>query len=127
MEYSIWQNIKYLSNFNKTIVHLQCDIDNIPEPKDISPLFIREMDIEDDGDIQSWIDIVNEAYNESPYDVKAARNQLKNHLFLNIDAVYFIMDKTEPIGTISIGTYKENKNMGGDARIAIKKNIKDMD
>lgn len=36
------------------------------------------------------------------------------------------MDGEKPIATISIGTFKDNEKIGGDARIAVKKDYKGM-
>lgn len=72
-------------------------------------------------DLEQWLEIVNDAYDEPYHDISYAINHIRTHLFLNITNVYLILDNDVPVGTISIGTYKSNNNIGGDARIAIKK------
>ena len=108
-------------NYSKTIVHLQADLNRLPAIKDINSFIIRELNVDNAEDIQHWLNIVNDAYVETEHDREYALNHINNHLFLNIYKIYLLFDKDKPIGTISIGTFKSNKNMGGDARIAIRK------
>jgi GNAT superfamily N-acetyltransferase len=121
MAFSLWQNIKYRCNYDRTIVHLQADLGHLPSPSAIDPFHTREMDMESADDLQLWVEIVNEAYDDGPYDLAAARKHIHEHLFLNISNIYFVVDGETPVGTISIGTYKANANVGGDAKIAVKK------
>ncbi len=121
MKYGIWQNIKYRLNYNKCVAHLQADLSLIPKPENILPLYVREMDTSSETDLRHWASIVTEAYDDKIYDSNDARRHFEDHLFLNISNVYFVMDENEPVGTISIGTYKTNNKIGGDARIAIRK------
>lgn len=122
MKYSIWQNIKYRSNYSKCIVHLQADLELIPLPKDIFPLYVKELDVNNESDLKKWSEIVTDAYGDAVYDISSAKQHIHNHLFLKITNVYFVMDGAEPVATISIGRYKNNPEVGGDARIAVSKN-----
>lgn len=77
------------------------------------------MDFESADDLSSWVDIVNDAYAEEPYDISAARKHIQHHLFLQVAATYFVMHEQKPVATISVGTYKDNRTVGGDARLAV--------
>ncbi|MFA5573959.1 MAG: GNAT family N-acetyltransferase [Brumimicrobium sp.] len=121
MKYGPIQHIKYLFNYNRTIIHLQADLERVSLPKDISPLYVKELESNNLVDLENWLEVINDAYDEPIRDVNYALNHINNHLFLNISNVYLIFDANEAVGTISIGTYKSNSKVGGDARIAIKK------
>lgn len=122
MKYTIWQNFKYQLNYSRTIVHLHANLDNIPKLQDISPFYVREMDVQNENDLRHWSEIVSNAYQDGVYDSESVHQHFNNHLFLKIIKTYFVMDGDLPIGTISIGSYKTNPNVGGDARIAVKRN-----
>ncbi len=127
MKYTIQQHIRYLSNYNRVSVYVQANLEHLPPLKDISPLYVREMKMNDENDLQKWVDIINDAYSEfdeETIDVEKSVNYLKDHQFMNVDAVYFIIDGNEPVGSITCGTYKSNDKIACCSRIAIKSNYK---
>lgn len=122
MEYSLLQIIRHRLNLGNTIVHLQADLDTVRRPSSISPLRVRPMNTRDRGEIAAWVDLVNDAYREDPpYDLHTARRHIANHLFLDIASIYLVTDADAYVATISIGTYKLNPRVGGQARIAVRR------
>ena len=112
----------YRLNYDRTIVHLQTDLRNIGLNKDISPFITREMNYDSEEELIQWAEIVNDAYDDGgKYDLEYAKNHLNNHLFLKTTNVYLVFDGVKPIGTISIGVYKENPKIGGAVRLAVRK------
>lgn len=122
MKYTLWRIFKHRANFSNTIVHLQADLGTVPRPADIYPLQTKEMHATDGREIREWVDLINNAYNEdSPYDIDSARRHIEDHLFLDILKIYFVMDGDTPVATISIGKYRANPRIGGEARIAVRR------
>lgn len=126
MEYTLSQIIKHRLNFGNAIVHLQADLDLVRQPADVSPLYVREMNPSDIADLTVWAELklINGAYQESPsWDVNTAKKHIENHLFLNISKTYFLIDGNIPVAAISIGVYRTNPQIGGQARIAVRGDI----
>lgn len=121
MKYGLIQHLRYLLNYDRAVVHLQADLNRLPFVRDISPFIVRELQLDDREDIGRWLDIIRDAYDQPGYDVEYAENHIRSHLFLDIQKIFLIMDKDRAVGTISIGTYRNNDKVGGDARIAIRK------
>ena len=127
MKYGIIQHLKYILNYRKTVVHLQADLKYLPFIKDFEPFYVKEIDINNKvEELKNWVEIVNDAYDDIVFDVTSAKKHINEHLFLNITNIYFVKDGNNPIATISIGTYKNNYKIGGDARIAVKKSHQGM-
>jgi GNAT superfamily N-acetyltransferase len=81
------------------------------------------MNTADMMDMGDWVDLINQSYNEqTPRDIGAAKRHIEDHLFLDILKIYFVLDGDTPIATISIGTYRGNPRIGGEARIAVRAN-----
>ena len=121
MKYTIWQNVRYMSNYSRAVAKLHVDLDHIPPvnlPKDYS---FRVINQEDEYDLKIWSTIVTDAYNDKNYTINDAKINFDNHLFLNIFEGYFLLHNNLPIATVLIGTYKENNKIVGDARLAVKK------
>jgi len=124
MKYGVIQHLKYLFNYNRTVVHMQVELDRIPEMQTISAFQIREMDINNKDELLQWVEVVNDAYSiyqENHYTLETAQKHMYNHLMLNITNVFILMFRNEIIGTYSIGIYKNNNKIGGGARLAVKK------
>ncbi len=116
--------MRYLLNYSRAVVHLQADLSRIPAPKDVSPFFVRMVNPDNPIDLNHWINIVNDAYDDTLQDIGYAVQHFRNHLFLDISKAFFVIDDKVPIATISIGIYKSNPNIGGVARIAVKKKFR---
>lgn len=120
MKYSIWHNIKYLSNYSRAVAILHTDISNFCKPI-LSPEYsFRKINIDDKNDLNIWCKIVSDAYRDKYYNIDDAVTHFKNHLFLYKIEAYFLTFNKEPVATITIGRYKANNLVGGDARIAVK-------
>ena len=119
--YGLKSHLQYIFNFNinRIVIHLHAKLFNLPSLKLIPGYTVRELQIYDHEDQQNWIRIVNAAYPDANEDINTFRKHLFNHPFLNITNIFFILKENQPVGTTSIGLFKKNPQIGGDARIAI--------
>lgn len=113
------KGVKDYFSYGETVVRMQIDLIDLPSVKNIENYVVREIDISNEKDVNDWLNIINDGYDEDDYDLNDAIKHFHHHLFLNILATYFIMDEEKPIATISIGQYKSDKDVGGDARISV--------
>jgi L-amino acid N-acyltransferase YncA len=126
-KYGLKQHLSYLSNYDRVNVYVQADLLHLPVFADISPLQVRNMVINEPNDIESWTDVINDAYEEfgeSKISVENAKNYLANHLFMNVKGVVLIVDNDLVIGATTYGTYIENPKIGCVSRIAIRSSYK---
>lgn len=121
MKYGIIQQIKYLFNYSRTVVHLQLDTSILPNITPNSSFFIKEMDIKSNDDLIDWISIVNDGYDDVCYTIEQARVHFDNHLFLDFISVFILYLNNEPVATYGIGRYLSNGMIGGSNRLVVKK------
>ncbi len=110
---------KYFA-YGDTLVRLQMQLSCLPSLGDIAPFYIKPLDIGNAEHIRNWIEIISDGYEED-YDLDYAMWHFQSHTFLDEIRTWFIMEETYPIATISVGKYRSNRNCGGDARIAVRK------
>lgn len=122
--YKLLYRIRYslVVNIDNKVGCLQANLNRIHRLPDARSYVIREVDINNPAEIKEWINIIEESYGDEKYDHKKAIQQFQNHLFLKDTQTFFIMDKSVPVGTVSIGVYKGKEHIGGIFRIAILKN-----
>lgn len=118
-KYGLISHLRYLFNYDKTLVYVQIDLNMLPALMDISPFVTREMDLEDEMDQQIWANIINIAYQEEQYDAAKAKKALSNHLYLNIKQVFFVFDNNKCIGTVSAASFKNNPKIASGCRFAV--------
>jgi GNAT superfamily N-acetyltransferase len=119
VKYGLISHLRYLFNYDKTLVYVQIDLNRLPALMKIYPFVTREMDLEDKKDQQIWADIINAAYQEEQYDAAKARKALTNHLYLDIKKVFFVFDKEKCIGTVSAASFKSNPKIASGCRFAV--------
>lgn len=122
----------FYTNIENKIVHLQSALSNFP-PSDYLKYILQNkysletktLNINNEKDIIDWISVINDSYDDANYDYHKGRDILTNHLFL-IDTETFLIQHTSNItvATISIGKYKDNCNVGGAFRLAVRKKFK---
>lgn len=122
MRYTVWQNIRYLANYSRAVAYLHADLNHLPPVSIPKGYSFRKVNQEDEEDLQVWAKIVTDAYRDKVYTIDDAYKNFRNHLFLDVTGVYFLIHNNVPVATITMGTYKENNKVGGDARIAVLKN-----
>ncbi len=112
------------TNIDDKLCYLQADLDSIHRLPDINPFYVRDLDINNETDVSSWVNIVNAAYSiyggELPYTLEKAKDQLVNHLFLLDTKTFFVIDGDQPIATVTAGVFKNNPHVGSIARLAVK-------
>lgn len=121
MKYGIIQHIKYLFNYNKTIVHLQIDLNLLPKDLPNQSYIFKEINPNDNDDLAKWIEVINDGYDDVNYTIDEAREHFRNHLFLDVFKTYLLLSNNESIATYGIGTYKINSKIGGSNRLVVKK------
>ena len=107
-------------NIDNKVGHFQGHLETVARLPDPAPFTIRSMDTKDPEQIQAWMEIIADAYGESFSDPEAAVAAMKEHLFLNVFETVFLCDGEQPIGAVSIGTYKEKPHVGGLCRLAVR-------
>lgn len=91
-------------------------------------LMVRKLDYSNDGDLETWMNIIHTSYDDCHFTLDKARNYLSNHTYMDNTQsfVFYELDATKkevaPVATVSIGVYKTNPNIGGDFRIGVTKN-----
>ncbi len=105
-------------DINNKPVHLQKVLTEEDASFELS--CIRQFNHESKEDYQMWCSIVNAAYEEENYVAETAKETLMNHSFLCNTETYFYLDEHgTPIGTISIGSYRDALDVAGDFRLAV--------
>jgi len=102
-------------------IHLRLITKNIPAlERDISPLSVREMDMSDDAQIDTWLEIHNDAFERrwtrAQYDQKVA-----NHPLIDTKVTYFLMDGDDAAAATSIGVWRKNPTIGVGHYAAVRK------
>jgi len=111
----------FLSEFLVSEVHLQVNLDNLALLPEIKPYYVKKIDSENEYDVQEWMNMLNEAYDDSEINFSQAKKLLVNHHFLEKTETFFVMDEQTPMATVSIGEYPNKQNYGGVYRLAVKK------
>ena len=119
------KNFFYTRIENK-VVHLQSNLSVFMSSKDIEsylnkPYFFEKLDIEKQKDIEDWVNIINDAYDDTSYSFEEGEKNLSMHLFLKDIETFFISNEIERVATVSIGIYKQNPQVGGEFRIAVRR------
>lgn len=120
--YGLISHLKYMFSFNisRLVVNMQNDLYTLPELVVPDGYTIREMNINDENEIDKWIYIVNTSYDDANETKQSFFKHIYNHSFLTNQKVLFLMNELEEeIGTVTYGLFKKNKDWGGDSRIAI--------
>jgi GNAT superfamily N-acetyltransferase len=101
------------------VVNLQADLSKLPTLKYPPGYSVREMDISSAEDIAAWIKIVNEAYPDASENENTFHKLIHSHPFLEVEKIFFFTRNNKPVGTVTTGRYRKNRDVGGDARIAV--------
>jgi GNAT superfamily N-acetyltransferase len=119
--YGFFTHLRYVFNYNVSgiVVNLQADLSKLPPLKYPPGYSVREMDTTNVKDIAAWIRIVNEAYPDASENENTFHKLLHSHPFLAIEKIFFITGNDRPVGTVTTGRYRKNRNVGGDARLAV--------
>ena len=113
------QKIKHtLSRLTTTLI---LPLDNIAEVTFPPSTTNRIMDYNSDEDVRLWCQLVNEAYGEKQYDLESARALLMNHPSLVDNETILLFENDLLIGTVTNGVYRENRQVGGGCRFAMRK------
>ena len=103
-----FNKLKIIAKLDFVNVHLRLETRNLPPmAMDISPLTVEEMDMRDEAQIKSWLEIHNDAYERNWKRVNYEKKML-NHPLMRVFKTYFVMDGTKPVAAASIGVWRKN-------------------
>jgi GNAT superfamily N-acetyltransferase len=86
-------------------------------------LRVRQLDYNDDKDLETWMDIIHTSYDDCHFTLDTARDYLSNHQYMKEVQSFVFQEVNEgrAVATVSIGVYKTNPRIGGDFRIGVTK------
>lgn len=88
-------------------------------------IMVKELEKDNQEDLKTWVDIINNSYDDCEYDVVKAKQLLSNHPYL--DDVRTFLFKLVAGGsyfaTVSIGKYKNKSHIGSAFRFGVHRKI----
>lgn len=86
-------------------------------------LNVEILDINNDAQISTWCDIINNSYTEFNFNVVSARTFLKDESYYKKAVTYLFTDNCtgEYCAAISVGQYAKSPKVGGDFKIGVRK------
>jgi len=106
-----FNKLKIIAKLDFVNVHLRLETRNLSSmTMDISPLTVEEMDMRDETQIKSWLEIHNDAYEHNWKRVNQEKKILNHHL-IKVLKTYFVMDGTKPVAAASIGVWKKIRKL----------------
>lgn len=87
-------------------------------------LKVRQIDYENDADLETWMNIIHTSYDDCHFTVDTARMYLATHQYMKNTETYVFQEVKNDggaVATVSIGLYKANPKIGGDFRIGVTK------
>ena len=78
-------------------------------------LRVRQIDYENDADLEKWMSIIHTSYDDCHFTVDTARICLAIHRFMDHTKTFLFQEigGGDFVATVSIGIYKANPNVGG--------------
>jgi len=88
-------------------------------------LRVRQIDYNNDADLETWMSIIHTSYDDCHYSVDSARTYLATHRFMDHTKTFLFqeIEGDKIVATISIGIYKANPNVGGAFRLGVTKAV----
>lgn len=90
-------------------------------------LDVEILDINNDNHVATWCDIINHSYSEFNYDIRSAREFLKDEKYYYNRETYLFKDNLSNnknyCATVSIAQYVASPKVGGDFKIGVKKDF----
>lgn len=120
-DYSWRDQLHYRFNLNvsRVVIHMQADLSLLPVVEPPAGVKIRQASPESVEDAEDWVALVNDAYPDAAESVDSYRQHWRHHAFLDIHEVYLMSIDDAPAATITMGHYRSNPEVCGDARIAV--------
>ena len=116
-----FKKLEFIAKLDFVNVHLRLETRNLPPmTMDISPLTVEEMDMRDEAQIKSWLEIHNDAYERNWKHVNYEK-KIVNHPLVRILKTNFVMDGTKPIAANSIGVWRKNEKIGVGHYVGVRK------
>ena len=109
---SVWRYLELCISFDSIQVRFRrTDLDDLPPLWDISPLYVREMSMNDEFQIGQWLDIINQAFSRN-WEERDYAESITNHKIYDVIHTYFLMDGQKYIGVVSEAIFRGNKQVG---------------
>ena len=120
-DYSWRDQLHYRFNLNvsRVVIHMQADLSLLPAVEPPAGVKIRQASPDSDEDAEAWVALVNDAYSDAAETVDSYREHWRRHAFLAVQDVYLVSLEGAPAATITMGHYRSNPAVCGDARIAV--------
>ncbi len=109
-----------LDRLNSVPVLLSKDFQTLPPIGDISPFYVKEMNMNSQEDVRKWLETHNDAFERTWGPDQFQRNVL-NHAYFDIDSTFFLMHGSEAAGAGSIGVFRKNRDVGVMHYLQVKK------
>jgi L-amino acid N-acyltransferase YncA len=117
----------WISNFFVCEVHVAARLEDLMYAFILSDYSTRELNIIDEQEMQTWLTVVNKAYDENNRDVESTKKALQKHHFLDKTKTHVVINQRGEIcATYSYGIYRNNPKVGGVFRLAVAKNHQGM-
>ena len=114
------KKLKRQWSINSVLICTQGDISIVPPLPQNDQLVIEEMQMSDLGDIAKWLTIHNDAFLRQ-WVVNDFQQNVINHPYLLIKKSFFILVDREPVGSISVGVFRQNEKVGIGHYMALKR------
>ncbi len=108
----IKRRLRSWTQLNLGQVYFQLDgMNNLLPLRNISPLYIVEMQPNQPSHVESWLNIVNQAFSRE-WIQKQFDEAILNHPYYDVTHTYLLMDEQKCIGVVSEAVFAQNKQIG---------------
>jgi len=87
------------------------NLNGLPPLPDISPLFVKEMSLDNELHIREWLNIMNQAF-PGHWQKQNYVDSITNHKFYDVLHTYFLMDGEKYVGVVSEAVFRRNPEVG---------------
>jgi hypothetical protein len=106
------------SRLDRTLVYLQGDVSKAPKPNLPDGYWVEQMDMDDRGEVDRWLHVHNHAFGRD-WGEGDFREMVVEHPHYDIQCTFLLYDREGALGTVSIGVFRRNAQMGVGHYIAI--------
>ena len=111
---------RFLRSFNNALVLLQCSRDDLAPARLDDLGDIRPMNMLDEHDVRTWLDIHNDAYGRS-WDRAHYQAWILDHPHLDVLQTYLVYQDGPAVGAGSTAVFRRNRVIGVGHSVGIRK------
>ena len=101
----------YTSLSSIPVYFRRIDLRDLKQLQDISPLYIKEMSINDESQVNEWLSIIDQSFSRN-WEKKDYKKCIIKHEIYDVPHTYFLMDGEKYIGVVSEAVFKKNIQVG---------------